>query len=78
MPRKWIDRYGTSKKSPYLFRASKSNPYICDHCGYRSTRYSNMIAHLERVHHDSGTDPRAKSIAVKQGIVEILKRWKAI
>ena len=52
-----------SSKSPHTARASKNNPYICDHCGYRSTRYSNMIAHLERVHGDFATDPRSKSIA---------------
>ena len=74
----WTDYRGTSKKTHYIFRASKNNPYICDHCGYRTTRYSNMVAHLERVHEDFATDPRSKSVAVKQGIVEQLKAWKAL
>jgi len=34
--RDWIDYRGTSKKTRYTFRASKNNPYICDHCGYRA------------------------------------------
>ena len=74
----WTDYRGKSKKTSYIFRASKNNPYICDHCGYRTTRYNNMIVHLERVHGDFTTDPRSKSIAVKQGIVEQLKAWKAL
>ena len=74
----WIDYCGTSKKTRYTFRASKNNPYICDHCGYRTTRYSNMIAHLEKVHGDYATDPRSKSIAVREGMVAILKEWKAL
>ena len=73
-----IDYRGTSKKTQYSFRASKYNPYICDHCGYRTTRYSNMIRHLENVHNDPTTDPRAKAIAVKQGIVGKLREWKAL
>ncbi len=68
---------GTSMKSTIRFRASKNNPYVCDQCGYRSTRYGNMTSHLERVHGDFATDPRAKSIAIKEGIVAILKQWKA-
>ena len=76
--RDWIDYRGTSKKTRYTFRASKNNPYICDHCGYRTTRYSNMIAHLEKVHGDFATDPRSKSIAIQQGIIEQLKMWKAL
>lgn len=74
----WTDYRGTSKKTRYFFRASKNNPYICDHCGYRTTRYSNMIAHLEKVHGDFTTDPRGKSIAVQQGIIGQLKEWKAL
>ena len=74
----WADYRGTSGKTHYMYRASKNNPYICDHCGYRTTRYSNMIAHLERVHHDYATDPRSKSIAVKEGIVAMLKEWEAL
>jgi hypothetical protein len=76
--REWKDYRGTSRKTFYTFRASKNNPYICDYCGYRTTRYSNMITHLERVHGDYSTDPRSKSIAVKEGIVEVLKRWQAL
>ena len=76
--RNWTDYRGTSDKTRYKHRASKYNPYICDHCGYRTPRYSNMIGHLERVHDDFATDPRAKSIAVQQGIVEKLKEWKAL
>jgi len=76
--REWKDYRGKSKKTSYTSRASKNNPYICDNCGYRTTRYSNMIAHLEKVHGDFSTDPRSKSIAVQQGIVEQLKAWKAL
>ena len=72
----WKDYRGTSRKSEYSFRASKNNPYVCDYCGYRSTRYSNMISHLEKAHNDSTTDPRLKSIAVRQGIVEKLREWR--
>jgi hypothetical protein len=74
----WTDHRGTSDKTPLMHRASKYNPYICDHCGYRTTRYSNMITHLERVHEDFSSDPRRKSIAVQQGIVGQLKAWKAL
>jgi len=74
----WTDYRGTLKKTRYFFRASKNNPYICDHCGYRTTRYSNMIAHLEKVHNDFTTDLRSKSIAVQQGIIGQLKAWKAL
>lgn len=74
----WVNHQGTSRKTRHIFRASKNNPYICDHCGYRSTRYNNMITHLEKVHGDFTTDPRSKSIAVKQSIVEQLKAWKAL
>ena len=76
--RDWTDHRGTSKKTGYVFRASKNNPYVCDHCGYRTTRYSNMIAHLEKVHDDFATDPRRKSIAVQRGIVGQLKAWKSL
>lgn len=74
----WTDYRGTSSRANFSFRASKYNPYVCDHCGYRSTRYSNMLRHLENVHHDYGTDPRVKSIAVSQGIASVLKQWKAL
>ena len=76
--RDWTDYRGTSKKTRHMYRASKYNPYICDNCGYRTTRYSNMIAHLEKVHHDHATDPRDKSIAVQQGITGQLRAWKAL
>ena len=75
---KWRDYRGKSRSTSHIFRASKNNPYICDHCGYRTTRYGNMITHLEKVHGDYATDPRSKSIAVKEGIVAILKQWKAL
>jgi len=74
----WTDYRGTSRKSRHFFRASKYNPYICDHCGYRTTRYGNMITHLEKVHNDYATDPREKTIAVREGIVEMLRQWKAL
>jgi hypothetical protein len=74
----WIDHRSKSEKTKYIVRASKNNPYICDRCGYRTTRYGNMIGHLERVHRDFYTDPRNKSIAVQQGIVAQLKSWKAL
>ena len=74
----WIDYRGTSKKTGYISRASKNNPYVCDHCGYRTTRYGNMISHLERVHGDYATDPRIKSIAVQQGIAAKLREWKSL
>lgn len=74
----WVNHRGTSRKTRHIFRASKNNPYICDRCGYRSTRYNNMIVHLEKVHGDYGTDPRAKTAAVREGIIRILRQWKAL
>jgi hypothetical protein len=65
-------------KSAQTSRASKNNPYICDYCGYRTTRYDNMIKHLERVHNDRSTDPRAKSKAIREGLVETLRLWKGL
>jgi hypothetical protein len=59
-------------------RASKYNPYICDYCGYRTTRYDNIKKHLEKVHGDRSTDPRAKSRAIREGLVETLRRWKGL
>lgn len=56
----WRDYRGTSKKTNRTFRASKNNPYYCSHCDYHTTRYSNMITHLERAHGDYATDPRNK------------------
>jgi len=67
-----------SRKSPQAPRASKNNPYICDYCGYRTTRYDNMIKHLVKVHDDWSTDPRAKSKAIREGLVETLRRWKGL
>jgi hypothetical protein len=42
----------------YQSRASKNKPYICPHCGYRATRYGNMVQHLTKIHGDYSTDPR--------------------
>jgi hypothetical protein len=39
-------------------RASKNKPYICPHCGYKTTRYDNMVQHLKKIHGDYSTDPR--------------------
>ena len=44
----------------YTSRASKNNPYICVHCAYKTTRYGNMVKHLENSHGDFSTDPRDK------------------
>jgi len=74
----WIDYRGTSRKTRLEFRASKYNPYVCDHCGHRTTRYSNMITHLEKVHHDYGTDPRVKANGMRRSIVRLLKEWKGL
>jgi hypothetical protein len=41
-------------------RASKKNPYICEHCGYRIACYGAMKKHLREVHNDRVTDPRVK------------------
>jgi len=56
--REWKDYRGKSKKTSHTSRASKNNPYICVHCDYRSTRYGNMVTHLENSHGDYTTDPR--------------------
>ena len=74
-PLEKLKRGGESSHTP---RASKNNPYICDHCGYRTTRYDNMKKHLEKVHNDRSTDPRAKSKAIRDGLVETLRRWKGL
>jgi hypothetical protein len=37
-----------------------------------------MIKHLERVHNDRSTDPRAKSKAIMEGLVETLRLWKGL
>lgn len=44
-------------------RASKKNPYICDHCGARISCYWTMKRHLREVHNDRSTDPREKWLA---------------
>ena len=72
------ERTANNGKSHQTPRASKHNPYICDHCGYRTTRYDNMKKHLEKVHNDPSTDPRAKSRAIREGLVETLRRWKGL
>jgi len=46
------------KRASHTSRASKNNPYICVHCAYKTTRYGNMIKHLENSHGDFSTDPR--------------------
>lgn len=48
-----------SRSHPSAFRASKNNPYTCIHCGYKTTRCANMLKHLENLHNDRATDPRA-------------------
>ena len=45
-------------KASRTSRASKNNPYICVHCGYKTTRYANMVTHLKNSHGDYYTDPR--------------------
>jgi hypothetical protein len=72
------ERTANNGKSPHTPRASKNNPYICDYCGYRTTRYDNMKKHLEKVHDDRSTDPRAKSRAIQEGLVETLRLWKGL
>ncbi len=47
-----------SKRASHTSRASKNNPYICVHCAYKTTRYGNMVKHLENSHGDFSTDPR--------------------
>jgi hypothetical protein len=39
-------------------RASKNNPYKCPHCNHKTTRYGNMVKHLNKAHGDYYTDPR--------------------
>ena len=46
------------KRASHTSRASKNNPYICVHCAYKTTRYGNMVKHLENSHGDFSTDPR--------------------
>ncbi len=45
------------KRASHTSRASKNNPYICVHCAYKTTRYGNMVKHLENSHDDFSTDP---------------------
>lgn len=75
LKKEWTANNGKSHQTP---RASKHNPYICDHCGYRTTRCDNMKRHLEKVHNDRSTDPRAKSKAIREGLVETLRHWKGL
>jgi hypothetical protein len=63
------DHRGGPKKTSPVFRASKKNPYICDHCGYRVACHNAMRVHLRKVHDDRTTDPRAKWIAIEMGKV---------
>jgi hypothetical protein len=37
-----------------------------------------MITHLEKVHHDYGTDPRVKANGMRRSIVRLLKEWKGL
>ncbi len=52
------ERPGREWNASHTSRASKNNPYICDHCGYKTTRYANMVTHLKNAHGDYYTDPR--------------------
>ena len=52
------ERPGREWNASYTSRASRNNPYICFHCGYKTTRYGNMVKHLENFHGDYSTDPR--------------------
>ncbi len=45
-PKRPVREWNASQTS----RASKNNPYICVHCGYKTTRYANMLAHLKNAH----------------------------
>ena len=51
-------RPGREWNASQTSRASKNNPYICVHCGYKTTRYANMVTHLKNSHGDYYTDPR--------------------
>jgi len=52
------ERPGREWNASQTSRASKNNPYICVHCGYKTTRYANMVTHLKNTHGDYYTDPR--------------------
>jgi len=52
------ERPGREWNASYTSRASRNNPYICIHCGYKTTRYGNMLTHLKNLHGDYYTDPR--------------------
>ena len=52
------ERSGRQWNASQTSRASKNNPYICVHCGYKTTRYANMVTHLKNSHGDYYTDPR--------------------
>ena len=51
-------RSGREWNASQTSRASKNNPYFCVHCGYKTTRYANMVTHLKNSHGDDYTDPR--------------------
>ena len=53
-----LERPGREWNASQTSRASKNNPYICVHCGYKTTRYANMLTHLKNAHGDYYTDPR--------------------
>ena len=52
------ERPGRKWNASQTSRASKNNPYICVHCGYKTTRCANMVTHLKNSHGDYYTDPR--------------------
>ena len=52
------ERHGREWNASQTSRASKNNPYFCVHCGYKTTRYANMVTHLKNSHGDYYTDPR--------------------
>lgn len=53
-----LERHGREWNASQTSRASKNNPYICVHCGHKTTRNANMVAHLKNAHDDNYTDPR--------------------
>ena len=52
------ERPGREWNASQTSRASKNNPYICVHCGYKATRYANMVTHLKYSLGDYYTDQR--------------------
>ena len=53
-----LERHGREWNTSQTSRASKNNPYICVHCGHKTTRNTNMVTHLKNAHDDNYTDPR--------------------